>query len=277
MPHSSALAPIPSSGVRAGAPAHRHAGRARRAICVPARMVLVALVSHASPMDNTTTNALSPGRSAATTRLPVNIAFVTLLIALVARQVFALWEHYDGSTDFDELRSFGTAYWPMNLFVFGPAFAIGFFAQGVLIWRLARERGRILTVLGASLVIVGGTLFALVGTAHALPYAWAADPGILEESLGRAVVDAFTRGGTAMLVPYIVGTQAVIALGALASSLGGWLSGTVPVWYLITTIVVVIAFFALPTAPGDLGDALLSFVQLVLWGVLGWFGWRRRP
>lgn len=203
------------------------------------------------------------------------LAFVILLIALIARLVFAIWERYDGTPTYDEIAALGEAYWPMNVLVFGPAWALGFFAQGILAWRLADGRGRLTTFVGACLLVVGGVLFALVATAHALPYDWAANHGILAADLGRVVVDEFSGSGTVLLLPYILGAQALIALGALVTAIGAWVSRTVPVWLVGAVGVLLVAFFVVPRELGSAVDWLLSSLQLAMWAVLGWFGWRR--
>jgi hypothetical protein len=221
--------------------------------------------THIAPASPSTT---------APSRTPFTVLFAVLLITLIARQVFAIWEQYDGSMSYDELRGFGDAFWPMNLLVFGPGFAIGFVAQAILVWQLGRGRGRIITWIGAALVLIGGVLFALVATAHALPFDWAANHGILDDETGVRVVEAFNSSGTPLLVPYIVGSQALIGLGALAATCGARASGTIPTWMLIATVVFLIAFFLVPTTPGSAVEMILSFGQMTLWGALGWFGWR---
>lgn len=222
---------------------------------------------HTTLAPHSATRLVAPSTSS-------TIAFVALLIALVARQVFAIWEGYDGSMTYDDLRRLGDAYWPMNLLVFGPAYAIGFTAQAILAWRLGRGRGRVVTWLGATLLLVGGTLFALVATAHSLPYDWASHRGILDEATGRAVVEAFDTVGTASLVPYILAAQAVIALGALVTAVGARLSGTLPTWVLVAVILLVLAFALVPSAPGTAITIGLALIQTVVWAVLGWFGFR---
>ena len=216
----------------------------------------------------------SAAPTAPSPRALLTTAFVVLIVALVARQVFAFWEHYDGSATYEELAAFGEAYWPMNVLVFGPSFAIGFAAQALLVWQLGRGRGRIVTYVGAALLLVGGTVFALVATAHALPFDWAANHGILDESAGREVVGAFTDRGTPVLVPYIIGSQAVIALGALVSIVGARASLTVPTWMLVTTVALVLVFAVVPIDPGSPLEVGFSIAQVAVWGVLGWFGWR---
>ena len=201
------------------------------------------------------------------------IAFAVLLVALAARLAFAAWEQYAGSVTYDELHGFGGAYWPLNLLVFGPAYAIGFVAQAFLVWQLGRGRARGLTGAGGAFLLGGGVVFALAGTAHALPFDWAANHGILPEATGRDVVAAFDGAGTPMLVPYLVGTQALIALGALATVVGARLSRTIPTWLLVATLVV-LAAIAVPIPFGSVGRILVSSAQAVLWAMLGWFGWR---
>ena len=202
------------------------------------------------------------------------VVLVTLLAALLARQVFAIWEGYDGSMTYDELQAFGDAYWPMNLLVFGPSFGIGFACQAILSWQLGRGRGRVTTWVGAGLLLTGGMLFALVATAHSLPYDWAANHGILDETTGRAVVAAFDGPGTAALVPYIIATQAVIAAGALVTAIGARLSGTLPTWALVAVVILVLAFVFVPEVPGSPIVIALSLAQAAMWGAIGWFGWR---
>jgi hypothetical protein len=219
-----------------------------------------------------------------TTRTPLSVSttdaragtsavFVVLLVALVARIVFAAWERYDGPPSYDEVAAFADAYWPMNVLVFGPAFSLGFAAQAVLAWRLGRGRARVISGVAAGLLATGGAVFALAATAHALPYDWAVNHGILDEGTGRSVLAAFSTAGSPELVPYIVVSQAAIALGAMAAAIGGRMSRTMPTWMLAVTVALVLVFFLLP----DLGlvvTMVLALVQAAVWALLGWFGWR---
>ncbi|MGA4991449.1 hypothetical protein [Nonomuraea bangladeshensis] len=83
--------------------------------------------------------------------------FALLLISLVARSCFALWEPpFDGTVRYDGIRPLGGAYWPMNLYLGGPAYAVSWVATAIFLVLLARGRSGVLNLLGALLSASAG-------------------------------------------------------------------------------------------------------------------------
>jgi hypothetical protein len=70
---------------------------------------------------------LSPSRPAPRGLAAVTVLFGVLAAAVLGRFVFSMWEPpFDGSIDYDEVVALGGAYWPMNLYLGGPAYALSF-------------------------------------------------------------------------------------------------------------------------------------------------------
>ena len=139
--------------------------------------------------------------------------YALLLAALVGRVAFTAWEPpFDGTVRYDDIRPIAGAYWPVNLYLGGPAYLVSFVAIAVLTVFLARGRTGPLTLAGAASIGLGGTLFALVITAEALPFGYAAT--VLPEPAGRALFDVL-NAHLGVLVPAIVGGMAAVALGVL--------------------------------------------------------------
>ncbi|MEV1203295.1 hypothetical protein [Microbispora rosea] len=80
------------------------------------------------------------------------------------------------------MRALGGTYWPMNLYLGGPGYAVSWVAATVFIVLLARGRAGVLNLVGVLLAGIGGILFALTITAEVLPFAYAADPAVLTSS-----------------------------------------------------------------------------------------------
>ena len=98
-------------------------------------------------------SALSAPASPVTHRSPAGAAGVLLallVVALAGRLVFALWEPpFDGSVRYDDVRGLGGAYWPVNLFLGGPAYAVSFVATALSLVLLGRGRGAPWALAGA--------------------------------------------------------------------------------------------------------------------------------
>ncbi|MGI5271606.1 hypothetical protein ACQEUU_20795 [Nonomuraea sp. CA-218870] len=208
--------------------------------------------------------------------------FVLLLVSLAARTFFAFWEPpFDGTVRYDDIRALGAAYWPMNLYLGGPGYALSWVATAIFLVLLGRGRGGPLNLLGALLAGVGGVLFALVITAEALPFAYAADPAVLPESEGRELF-ALLNTHLGLLIPAIVGTQIVISAGVLLALAGTLLSRTMPRPLSLTGIVYILLIAALPADLLGRGATMAAYLlQVALAAAIGWYGLRaglgRRP
>lgn len=203
---------------------------------------------------------------------PAAIALFTLLVASQAGVVvFTLWEPpFDGQMDYASTVDLGGAYWPMNVLLGGPAYAVGFVASAIFLAVLG-GRSRV-ALAGALLLGVAGIVFALVITAEVLPFAWAADPDVVDPAAGVKLFAAFNDELDAF-EPYLLGSMAAIALGGLLGVLGATLAGGLPRWVLALVVVVLVATFAAPS--GSVVAFGVAFVERLMWLVIGWFGLRR--
>lgn len=203
-----------------------------------------------------------------------------LLLSLVARAVFTFWEPpFNGVIRYDEVRALGDAYWPMNLYVGGPAYLVSFVTTATFVVLLTRGRAAVLNLVAAALIGLGGTVFALAITAEVLPFAYAADPEVLPEAEGRALFDVLNRH-LDWLVPAIVGGMLAVSVGVLLTFATGWLNRTLPRWFAAVGAAYLVLLFVVPPGvlprPVELG---LYLVELALLAGLGSFGLRaaRRP
>lgn len=196
--------------------------------------------------------------------------FALLLVALVARTVFLIWEPpFDGALHLDEIAPLGDAYWAMNLYVGGPAFAVSWVATAIFIVLLARGRAAGATIAAGFLVGLAGILFALVVTAEVLPFVFA-----LESADAASLFDAF-NAQLGMLLPAIVGTQIGVAVGVLVFLVVALVTRAVPRWFAIAGLVYLVLFAVLPFEL--LGRPVLvasDLVQTLLVAGIGGFGLR---
>ena len=219
---------------------------------------------------------IAPSEAPARTRPHASVValFGLLVAALVARLVFTLTEppFDDGGLSYDALRELGPTYWTANLYLGGPGYLISFVATAIFL--VVLSRGRVLGVVGAAVLALGGTVFSLAITAEALPYAYAIDPTRFGEAEGRALVDTWNADPAGLVTP-IVGGQIAIALGVVIGLVAVFLARTTPRWFPIAVIV-----YAVVTQMVPLPDVLVLpdyVVQLVLLGAVGWFGLVRAP
>ncbi|MFI7042510.1 hypothetical protein ACIBI0_38030 [Microbispora rosea] len=215
-----------------------------------------------------------PARSAPQ-RVALVGLFVLLLVSLAGRTGFIFWEPpFDGTVRYDDVRALGGAYWPMNLYLDGPGYAISWVAAGVFFVLLARGRAGVLNLAGALLAGIGGILFALTITAQVLPFAYAADPEVLPEAEGRQLFDVL-NAHLDRLLPAIIGTQVAIAVGVLLVLIGTLISKTMPRGLSITGIAYVVVFVGLPAESLGAGVVAVGYLlQVTLVAAVGWFGLR---
>jgi hypothetical protein len=228
-----------------------------------------------APMTATTT----PLDTRSTSRSPQHAAavavLVLLVVALVGRTVFLLWEPpFDGAIRYDDVAPLGDAYWTMHIALGGPAFAITWVATAILTSRLARGRSAGVTIAGAMLTGFGGIVFALVVTAEVLPFAYAADPAVLTEAEGRALFVVLNEH-IGRVVPWIVGSQAAVAAGVLVVLITSLATRALPRGLAVAGLAYLVVFAvvpldALPRAVVVISDLLQSAIVLGL----GWYGFR---
>lgn len=200
--------------------------------------------------------------------------YAILLTALVGRVVFTAWEPpFDGTIRYDEIRPIVDAYWPMNLYLGGPAYLVGFVATAVFVVFLARGRTAVVTLVGAALVGLGGTVFALVITAETLPFAYAADPAVLPEAEGRALFDVL-NAHLGLLLPALVGGMAAVAFGVLLVLVAAGISRALPRWFVVVGLVYLVLFVVLPPDPPRPVAMAMYLVEVAFLAGLGWFGRR---
>ena len=200
--------------------------------------------------------------------------FVLLLVSLAGRTLFMLWEPpFDGAIHYDDVRELGAAYWPMNLYLGGPAYAVSWTAAAVFIVALARGRAGVLNLVGAFLAGLGAVVFALAITAEVLPFAYAADPAVLAEPEGRALFDTFNDQLDGLL-PAILGSQLAIVLGMVLALVGILIGRTMPRPLVIAALVYVVAFVLVPQDAGRAVVVVSYLVQVALVAAIGWYGLR---
>lgn len=197
--------------------------------------------------------------------------FALLVVALVARTIFLIWEPpYDGALHLDQLEPLGDAYWAMNLYVGGPAFAVSWVATALFIVLLARGRTSGVTLAAGVLVGLAGILFALVITAEVLPFVFA-----LGTSDAATLFDAFNPQIETLLLPAILGSQVGVALGVLVFLVVALITRAVPRWFAIAGLVYLVAFAVVPfDAIGRAAVIASDVVQVAIVVGIGWFGMR---
>lgn len=194
---------------------------------------------------------------------PAVVLLGLVLLSLAARLVFSIWEDpFEGSVTVADAARPG--YWWMNLYVGGPGYTVGFVATAVFLVLLGR--GTVLAWLSALLVGLGGVVFGLVITAEVLPFVLAVDPAVLPADQGRDLVEAL-NGRMDLLLPTILGSMAVIALGAVLGLVVAWRSRTTPSWFPPAALAAVVASQLLPTVPGYL-------LETGVIAAIGWYGSR---
>ena len=217
------------------------------------------------------TTSLATEQTSRRTR-PLTALFGLVLVALVARFAFLAWEppfDPENGLRYDDLRAVAGLYWPANLYVGGPAFLVTWLGTAAFLAILGRSR--VLALIGSVLVAAGGIVFSFVIVAEALPYAYAVDPGLVDELAGRALVDTINRG-SAGLFPTIVGTQIVIGFGVTLGLICVLVVRSTPRWFPIVGLAYVVAFFALPLDQLGSGAVLVSeIVQAAVLAGIGWF------
>lgn len=201
-------------------------------------------------------------------------AALTLFGLLVASQiaitVFAWWEPaFDGTIRYDDIAPISDAYWPMNALLGGPGYALGTITTTVFLAVLGL--GSRLNLLGCVLYLLAGVVFALVITAEVLPFAWAADTSIIGEQPGRELFAQYNEHFDAFL-PYILGSMALTALGALLAVVGAARCGTLAWWVPALALLIVVALFALPL--GSPLAVVVDLAQRALWIYIGLQGLR---
>lgn len=201
--------------------------------------------------------------------------FTLLIAALVARTAFLIWEPpFAGSINYDDVAPLGSTYWTMHIYVSGPAFAITWIALAIFVALLARGRTAAVTLVGSVLVGMGGLVFALVTTAEALPFFFAADPAAFGEQEGRDIFEAL-NAQLGVLYPTILGSQAMIAVGVLIALVVSLITRAMPRWFSIAGLVYLVAFVALPFELMPRGATIASdLAQSLLVAGIGWFSLR---
>lgn len=190
-----------------------------------------------------------------------------LLVSLAGRIVFTVWEGpFDGSISYADAGRPGF-FW-MNLYVGGPGYTVSYVAAGVFLVLLGRSS--VLACLAGVMVGLGGVVFGLVITAEVLPFAYAADPAVLPAAAGRDLVAALDDR-TAVLLPTILGTTVVIAVGGLLGLVATLRAGTAPRWFAPTALAGVVASQLLPMVGLSAVGYLLATAALA---GIGWFGMR---
>ncbi len=230
--------------------------------------VIVSTTQVSAPAPAVASAARFPRRAA------LQLLFAILIVALVARTIFLLWEPpFTGALDYDTIAALGGSYWLMNNFVGIPAFALSWLSLGIFVALLARGRSSVVTLAAALMIGVGGVIFALTISAEVLPFAYAADPANFSDAEGRALFDTFN--GIGLVVPAIVGTQLVVAAGVLITLVVSLVTRTLPRWLAIAGLLYLVAYLALPFELLPRGALIASdLVQTLLVAGIAWFSLR---
>lgn len=204
-------------------------------------------------------------------RTALRALYGLLLLSLAARVVFTLWEPpFDGSVHYDDITG---AYWPMNLYLGGPAYLVSFLTMAVFVALLARGRTAPLTLAAATLVALGGTVFSLAITAEALPFAYAADRSLIGEPEGRALVDTY-NANLDRLLPAIIGGTLAIALGIATTLATSWVTGALPRRFVLAAALYLAVYLALPPDLPRPVAALSYLLEVTLLATLAWHSLR---
>lgn len=217
------------------------------------------------PTDLEVTVLLSePTTRPATGRGPA-VLFGLLVLACLGRLVFALWEGpFDGSISVADAARPGL--WPMNLYLGAPSYAVSFVVVALFLVVLGRTS--VLSVVAGLLVGLGGVVFALVINAEMLPFVLAVDPAVLPPA-GRGPLVEALDGRVDLLLPTILGSTAVIAVGAVLGLVAVLLARTTPRWFPPAALAGVVVSQVLPTV----GLVTVGYlVTLLVMVGIGWFG-----
>lgn len=211
-----------------------------------------------------------PGSPVARRRV-ATLLLTLLVLAAVGLTVFQWWEPpFTGRVDFDTTTALGATYWPMNVLLAGPSFAVTFVVAAVFLAVLGDLRWPAL--LASTVLGLAGMVFALIITAETLPFIWSADPAVLDPATGRAVTDAF-NAGLGGFAGWITASTAVITLAVLLALVWAAIVRGLPWWVVGVAVAVIVAGLVLPAAPVVVVG--LSLVERVVWVLIGGFGYRR--
>ena len=198
------------------------------------------------------------------------LVFALLTAALIGRAVFALWEPpFQGGILFDDIAPLGGAYWAMNVYLGGPAFLLSFIAGAIALVTLGRAS--VTSLIGGTLVVLGGSIFTPAIIAEVSPFALAANPDVMPAAQGRALFEVFNENHGVFLPPIILGSS-VVALGIVIAMVGLLVAKAVPLWLSLGVLGYIVVFQVLPL--GELHPAIgfvANALELVLWFLLGLF------
>jgi hypothetical protein len=139
-------------------------------------------------------------------------------------------------------------------------FAVAAVALALATCTLVRARGSRFADVGATLMVLGGILFASGSFAHAA-VGWFATSDVISASSGRALLHLADDQPVRLMVPVIVGFLLLVSTALLRS-------GSLPRWIPITMIVLTVAQFAVPARAQDFVQIAYMVVLVCLAGVL---------
>jgi hypothetical protein len=179
-------------------------------------------------------------------RRALGVVFGLLIASLVGRLLFTLWEPpFDGGIRFSDVVALGGSYWPTNLYLGGPSYALSFVTTAVFLVLLGRGRSSVLTLIGAVLVALGGIVFSSVIVSETWPYALAANPDVMPLSQGEGMFRTL-NAHLGLLLPVIIGSQLVIAVGAVLGLIGIFIGRSAPRWFATTGLIYIVVFQLVP-------------------------------
>jgi hypothetical protein len=223
-------------------------------------------------------NLRRPGNLIGMTSSPFRtavLAVVALLIATVlGRLVFTLAEPpFTGSLEYDVISPLGEGYFQLHQLLGGPAYVLSFVALAGCFLVLCRRRMLPLALIGAGAILYGGVVFSLTIVAEALPFTWAGRTGIVDESTGRMLFDAFNPAVGASLLGSIVVSQVVVGVGALLCFVAVLVARSTPRWLPVCGMAFLVISNLLPPLGRPVTIAVYC-LQLALYVLVGLFAAR---
>ena len=201
-------------------------------------------------------------------------ALATSAAAVVVLLATTPWgERMDSGADemlnYDALREVRDTAWP-SMLLDSFAFAVIGLTLGLGVLHLAREKGRITALVGATLTTAGGILFAMGGAAFAT-LTWFITADGLPRGAGQSLVDSANDHAGHLVGPSVAGFL-LTTIGGLVLSVALIRARAVPVPAVIIYIVLTLVQFS--GLPGRTMDYLQIAMMVLLIGFAAAI-WRR--
>jgi len=167
----------------------------------------------------------------------------------------------DEMLNYDALREVRDTAWP-SMLLDSFAFAVIGLTLGLGVLHLAREKGRITALVGATLTTAGGILFAMGGAAFAT-LTWFITADGLPDGAGQSLTDYANDHPGHLVIPSVAGFL-LTALGGLILSAALIRARAVPVTAVIAYVVLTLAQFVGHGLPSRAMDFLQIAMMVLL-------------